>query len=413
MIRAPGAKLGTTQAPVTRILIAANVAIYLLTAVQGFGLNSPGGSFYIKTLLYGPFVAQGEWWRLATSMFLHGFLLHIAFNMYALWAIGTPVEQYLGSVRYIGLYFVSGLAGSAGALLQSPLTPVVGASGAIFGILGAMLIIEWQATGRLGGQAMTLIVINLVFSFTFSGHLVGRPRRRADRRHPGDARVRALGPRQVGVRAARPRRRDRADRGRGGERCDLVLEGSRVRVANRDGVVHHLVHLGIPLWEKAVRTALVYAAILGLLHLAGKRALLQLNSFDLVVLLLLSNVVQNAIIGPDNSLLGGLLGAAFLIGLNYVVVRAAYVSPMLGRLLQGSATTVAVEGKPDMKNLRHLVLTPGELVAGLRRQGFELEDTERVTLEPEGIFNATPKPRPTLGDVMRRLDEIDTKLASR
>jgi membrane associated rhomboid family serine protease len=169
VIRAPGAKLGTNQAPVTRILIAANVAIYLLTAVQGFGLNSPGGSFYIKTLLYGPSVAQGEWWRLATSMFLHGFLLHIAFNMYALWAIGTPVEQYLGSVRYIGLYFVSGLAGSAGALLQSPLTPVVGASGAIFGILGAMLIIEWQATGRLGGQAMTLIVINLVFSFTFSG----------------------------------------------------------------------------------------------------------------------------------------------------------------------------------------------------------------------------------------------------
>ena len=72
-----------------------------------------------------------------------------------------------------------------------------------------------------------------------------------------------------------------------------------------------------------------------------------------------------------------------------------------------------MDGKPDMKNLRHLVLTRGELVAGLRRQGFELEDTEKVTLEPEGIFNATPKPRPSLGDVMRRLDEIDAKLASR
>ena len=176
---------------------------------------------------------------------------------------------------------------------------------------------------------------------------------------------------------------------------------------------HHLVHLGISPWEKAIRTAVVYAAILGLLHLAGKRALLQLNSFDLVVLLLLSNVVQNAIIGQDDSLAGGLLGAALLIGINYVVVRAAYVSPMFGRLLQGSATTVAEEGKPDMKNLRHLVLTPGELIAGLRRQGFELEDTEKVTLEPEGIFNATPKPLPTLGDVMQRLDEIDAKLASR
>lgn len=176
---------------------------------------------------------------------------------------------------------------------------------------------------------------------------------------------------------------------------------------------HHLVHLGISPWEKAVRTAVVYAAILGLLHLAGKRQLAQLNSFDLVVLLLLSNVVQNAIIGPDDSLLGGLLGAAILLGLNYVVVRAAYVSPMFGRLLQGGATTVAVDGKADEQKLRHLALTRGELVAGLRRQGFELEDTEKVTLEPEGIFNATPKPRPSLSDVMRKLDEIDAKLASR
>jgi membrane associated rhomboid family serine protease len=102
-------------------------------------------------------------------MFLHGFLLHIVFNMVALYFIGVPVEQYLGRVRYIGLYFVSGLAGSAGALLQAPLSPTVGASGAIFGILGAMMIIEWQITGRLAGQAMTWIVINLVISFSFSG----------------------------------------------------------------------------------------------------------------------------------------------------------------------------------------------------------------------------------------------------
>ena len=81
-------------------------------------------------------------------------------------------------------------------------------------------------------------------------------------------------------------------------------------------MIHHLVHLGIPPWEKAVRTVTVYVAILGLLHLAGKRSLAQLNTFDLVVLLLLSNVVQNAIIGPDNSLLGGLLGAVILVGLN-------------------------------------------------------------------------------------------------
>jgi Uncharacterized membrane protein (homolog of Drosophila rhomboid) len=96
VIRAPGTALGSTQAPITKALIAINVVVYLITAVQGFGINSPGGSLYVKAVLYGPFVAQGDWWRLATSMFLHGFLLHIAFNMYALWVIGRPVEQYLG-----------------------------------------------------------------------------------------------------------------------------------------------------------------------------------------------------------------------------------------------------------------------------------------------------------------------------
>src|SRR5204863_9771276 len=85
--------------------------------------------------------------------------------------IETPVEQYLGRTRYIGLYFVSGLAGAAGALLQAPLAPTVGASGAIFGILGAMMIIEWQITGRLAGQAMTWIVINLVIDFIYRGSI--------------------------------------------------------------------------------------------------------------------------------------------------------------------------------------------------------------------------------------------------
>jgi membrane associated rhomboid family serine protease len=167
--RAPGLALASGTAPVTYALIAINVVIYLVTVVQGNGLSNPGGSLYIRWLLFGPFVAHGGWYRLVTSMFLHGFLLHIVFNMVALYFIGVPVEQYLGRARYIGLYFVSGLAGAAGALLQAPLVPTVGASGAIFGILGAMMIIEWQITGRLAGQAMTWIVINLVISFSFSG----------------------------------------------------------------------------------------------------------------------------------------------------------------------------------------------------------------------------------------------------
>jgi membrane associated rhomboid family serine protease len=166
--RAPGIALATNRAPVTYTLIAINFLIYVLGASQGGGVNSPGGSLYAKLWLDAPQLHDGGWWRLVTTMFLHASVLHIAFNMLALWVIGRQVEQYLGSARYIGLYFVSGLAGSAGALLQTP-GVTVGASGAIFGILGSMLIIEWQVTGRLAGNAMTLIVINLVFSFAVPG----------------------------------------------------------------------------------------------------------------------------------------------------------------------------------------------------------------------------------------------------
>lgn len=170
-------QLGNTVAPVTKALIAINVAIYLLGAVQGAGINNPGGTLYSKLWLDAYDVHHGGWWRLITAAFLHANLIHIGFNMLALWWFGAPVEQYLGRARFIGLYFVAGLAGSAGALLQTQ-GVTVGASGAIFGILGAMLILEWQATGRLGGNAMTLIVINLVFSFTFAniswgGHVGG------------------------------------------------------------------------------------------------------------------------------------------------------------------------------------------------------------------------------------------------
>jgi uncharacterized membrane protein YcaP (DUF421 family) len=177
-------------------------------------------------------------------------------------------------------------------------------------------------------------------------------------------------------------------------------------------VVHHLVHLGISPAEKAIRTAAVYVALLVLLHLTGKRALAQLNSFDLVVLLLLSNVVQNAIIGDDNSLLGGLLGALILLVANWILVRFAFMSPKFGKAIQGGATLVASDGRADEEQLRKLSITVEELVAGLRRQGLELGDTERVTLEPEGTFNATPLPKPDLRDVMRKLDAIERRLSS-
>jgi membrane associated rhomboid family serine protease len=186
--RAPGIALASGNAPITRVLIAINLAIYLVTAAQGGGLSNPGGALLNRFILVGSnshmlfpvsdLAHDHEWWRMVTAMFLHASLLHIGFNMYALWVIGTPVEQYLGKARYLGLYFVSGLAGAAGALLQSPFVPVLGASGAIFGILGAMMILEWQVTGRLAGQAAALVAINLGISFvipniSWGGHVGG------------------------------------------------------------------------------------------------------------------------------------------------------------------------------------------------------------------------------------------------
>ena len=169
-------------------------------------------------------------------------------------------------------------------------------------------------------------------------------------------------------------------------------------------------HVGISPAEKAIRTIVVYGAILLLLHLAGKRALAQLNSFDLVVLLLLANVVQNAIIGNDNSLVGGLLGAVILISVNFVLVRTAFMSPRFGKALQGGATVLYDNGRIDQRTLRREAITSEELVAGLRRQGLELDDVEKVTLEPEGTFNAIPKPKPSLDDVMRKLSAIEAAL---
>jgi membrane associated rhomboid family serine protease len=150
---------------VTRILVAINIVVYLITVAQGRGINDPGGSLFIKWLLYGPAVAHGDWWRLMTAAFLHANVLHIAFNMWALAWLGPPVELALGRGRFLALYIVSGLAGSAGALIDNPNAVTVGASGAIFGILGAGMVLEWLATGSFAGQYAGLIALNLILNF--------------------------------------------------------------------------------------------------------------------------------------------------------------------------------------------------------------------------------------------------------
>jgi membrane associated rhomboid family serine protease len=172
-VRRRVAYLRTDQPFVSYGLIGANVLVYLITVAQGAGINSPGGTLFEKWVLFGPAVANGDWWRLLTAAFLHANILHIGLNMLAVGWLGVPVERFIGHLRYLALYIVSGLAGSAGALIATPTSVTVGASGAIFGILGALLIIEYQATGSHAGQAFTLIVINLAFSFTVSGISVG------------------------------------------------------------------------------------------------------------------------------------------------------------------------------------------------------------------------------------------------
>ena len=175
-------------------------------------------------------------------------------------------------------------------------------------------------------------------------------------------------------------------------------------------MLHDLLHLGISPWEKAVRTAAVYLGILLILRVAGKRTLASLNAFDLVVLLLLSNVVQNAIIGNDNSLDGGLLGAALLLSLNYGLVRLTYGHSMLERLFQGTSTTLYQNGHLVEDNLHHELITPEELVAAIRRQGMELDDAETVALEPDGALNVSPRPKPGIEDVLAALKRIEQRL---
>jgi membrane associated rhomboid family serine protease len=158
---------------VTKALIALNVGVYLVELAAGGTIDGTGNRIYLDGALYGPVVAAGDWWRLLTAAFLHYGPIHLAMNMLALWWFGQPLEHALGRGRFLLLYLVSGLAGSAGALLLTPLSVTVGASGAIFGILGAALILERRGAMVFGGQALTMIVINLVFTFAVGGISIG------------------------------------------------------------------------------------------------------------------------------------------------------------------------------------------------------------------------------------------------
>lgn len=174
-------------------------------------------------------------------------------------------------------------------------------------------------------------------------------------------------------------------------------------------------HLGIPVLEKILRPIAVYVLLILLLRVFGKRELAQLNPFDLVVLLSLSNTVQNAIIGEDNSLIGGAIGAATLLSINYLVVRFLFRHRRLDQLLEGRPTLLIENGKLRHKAMGKELLTASELATVLHRQGFaKIDEVERCVLEPGGTFFIQRKDPPAEdvrhAELMRRLDEITQRL---
>src|SRR5579871_4207590 len=150
---------------------------------------------------------------------------------------------------------------------------------------------------------------------------------------------------------------------------------------------HDILALGTPLAEKVLRPIVVYLFLVIALRVFGKRELAQLNPFDLVVLLSLSNTVQNAIIGNDNSLTGGLLGALALLAMNYLVVRFLFRHRRLDQLFEGQPTVLVDQGHVVKQALSKELLTRAELMTVLHRQGFDsLSEVERCVLEPGGTF---------------------------
>jgi uncharacterized membrane protein YcaP (DUF421 family) len=154
--------------------------------------------------------------------------------------------------------------------------------------------------------------------------------------------------------------------------------------------------LNLPVLEKIVRPIVVYFSIVVLLRIFGKRELAQLNPFDLVVLLSVSNTVQNAIIGDDNSVTGGILGALSLFAVNYFVVRFLFRHRRLDQVLEGSPTTLVSRGKVVKEGLCKELLTESELAAVAHRQGFDtISEIETCVLEPGGNFFIKGKTPPT------------------
>ncbi len=174
--------------------------------------------------------------------------------------------------------------------------------------------------------------------------------------------------------------------------------------------------LSVPILEKILRPLAVYVFLVISLRLAGKRQLAQLNPFDLVVLLTLSNTVQNAIIGEDNSVTGGLIGAATLLLANYIVVRFLFSHERLDRIVEGDPDALIENGKLKEDRLKAELLTKAELETAAHRQGFaSLDEVEQAVVEPGGSIYFVAKKPPVSelkqAELRHRLDSISRQLA--
>jgi uncharacterized membrane protein YcaP (DUF421 family) len=175
--------------------------------------------------------------------------------------------------------------------------------------------------------------------------------------------------------------------------------------------------LGLPVAEKILRPVVVYVFLIVGLRLAGKRELAQLNPFDLVVLLTLANTVQNAIIGDDNTVLGGLIGATTLLTVNYLTVRFLVKHPLLDHLVEGQATVLIHEGKLVRGALGKEMIPKAELEAAARRQGFaSLDEVQEAALEPGGILAFSgKKPDPDElrhHELLERIEQLSREMAA-
>ena len=179
-----GAKRATTRARtsaglgtgalVTKGLIGISVLVFLLQISQAGDINGRAGDIWVRGSLVGGFVADGEWWRLVTSAFIHASPIHLLFNMVMLWWFGSALENLVGRVRFLGIVLVSILGGAAGALLATqPNELTVGASGAVFGILGAGVVLERRQIMVFGGGALGVVVLNLMLTFLIPGISIG------------------------------------------------------------------------------------------------------------------------------------------------------------------------------------------------------------------------------------------------